>query len=171
MYCTHCSAEIEEEHIFCPTCGKRLSEEPKTAKSFRWIKRLLWTLAIVALSAYLYFSSSSDPSDAVIGQLQSIGSNELTKAYYGYTSPAFQETTSLEAFKEFIKSHPDFSVLVKADVEERQEVDDKAILEMKLTPSKGAPFWVEYHLIKLEDGWKINALRQIKKSLPEENKT
>lgn len=171
MYCSHCSAKIEEDHIFCPTCGKRLSEQPHSSWIMVWLKRYLWALAIILITLFFYYSAASDPYDTIVSQLNAIKSNELTKAYYGYTSPSFQEATTLEAFKEYIKNHPDYSTLVKADTVDKQEEGDNATLQVMLTPVSGTPFTIEYHLVKLEDGWKISALRGVPNPAPLEEKS
>ena len=161
MYCSHCSAKIEEDHIFCPTCGKKLSEHPDAPSRWIWAKRFMGTAALITLGWLFWTASITDPFDAVLGHLKSIGTRELTKAYYGYTSPSFQEATSLEVFKDYIKENPNFSILVKADVIQKQEEGDQALLQVLLTPLNGQPFLMEYHLVKSEDGWKISGLRQI----------
>lgn len=153
MFCSHCGFKVDSSQAICPQCGERLHADKR--KMPFWFKLLLG-LALAALLLGLgLFIFEDKPEATVESQLNALGKNQLTEAYYGYTSNLFQEATSLEKFKELIRSFPMLSHVQKIEVLRAQEEGDSATLHLSLTPLEGTPFLMEYGLDHIDGSWKI----------------
>lgn len=125
-------------------------------KGFGWIKLLL--LGALLLAAYAFFNnySKEDPVDVVKDQLKAIKSNKITEAYYAYTSKDFQSVTSLDKFKEFVKSYPVFAQNQSADFKLKDGPnEDVKIVDGDIIGANKKFMPVEYQLILEDDKWKI----------------
>ena len=155
MYCKHCGSKVEGHHLFCPTCGNRLSEEP--AKRFpNWLKALFGLLILGALIALVVQFKKSDSEDVIKNQLNALKTGKLTEAYYEYTSKEFQKSTSLEKFKEVIKSFPLLSQVNSLSIDEKDEnEDDQEAIKATLDSDDNQSFKMDYGLTKEDGEWKI----------------
>ena len=107
MFCSHCSAKVEENYKFCPNCGAQLnlttsSDTSPSSSNVKkkpmpfWFKilALLAVLALVGVTAGILFTESW--VDVVDHQLEALRQHDIDKAYYAYTSKDFQTSTSLK---------------------------------------------------------------------------
>jgi hypothetical protein len=87
-------------------------------------------------------------------QLKYIRAEDISKAYSETLSKEFKKSTTLQAFKDFVKSYP---VLIKhGEVEVRQPTpqDEKVLITVILNPdTEAVP--IDYILINEEGKWKI----------------
>jgi hypothetical protein len=155
MFCHHCGIKVEGEHLYCPNCGERLPSRNDKKKWPLWL-RLLGGVALIALViSFFFFLIEPDPKNTILDQLRALKSRQLTEAYYGFTTRDFQEATSLEKFKEVIRSFPYLSEVKSIEVLDKEEQDAVATLKVAVTTQKGASFVMEYQLAKDEGKWKI----------------
>lgn len=154
MYCKHCGSKVEGHHLFCPACGNRLSEEP--AKRFPgWLKALFGLLILGALVALVVQFKKSDSEETIKSQLNALKTGKLTEAYYQYTSKEFQKATSLEKFKEVIRSFPLLTQVSSISIDEKEENDDQESLKATLDSDDNQTFKMDYGLVKEDGEWKI----------------
>lgn len=169
MLCTKCGARVEGGYKFCPSCGAQLpsSQEtppssPQTVKKKPvplWLKILagLLVIALIGVTAGILFTESL--VDVVDHQLEALHKDDINKAYYAYTSKAFQEATSLDDFKEFIKAYPIFLTAKSTHFTQRSLKDNVGILKGNLTTGERTKVPIEYKLIKEDGKWKILGIR------------
>lgn len=166
MFCTHCGSQIKDNAKFCAACGQpsvaaegHTTPPPqplvqKKAMPF-WLKIVtaLAILALIVVSMGILFTESI--VEVVDDQLDTLKSNDVTKAYYAYTSSGFQKSTTLEKFKQFIKSYPELSHIQSSHFSERGIKDDISTIKGTLTSTNNVKIPVEYQLIKEDGKWKI----------------
>ena len=170
MYCSNCGAQTNADMRFCPHCGKKIeyasgdtSHYPDThaASTSRsqntplWFKVLIALIAVGVLIAAIAYQFSDNIQEVVDSQLDSIRDNKITEAYYGFTSKDFQNATTLETFKDFIKVHPALSQNKSFTTTSQSIKHNIGILEGTLTGDDNHQTPVEFTLIKEEGKWKI----------------
>ncbi|MFN4173750.1 MAG: DUF4864 domain-containing protein, partial [Parachlamydiaceae bacterium] len=154
MYCKHCGSKVEGHHLFCPACGNRLSEEPP--KRFPgWIKVIFGLLILGALIALVTQLKKIDAEETIKEQLNALKAGKLTEAYYEYTSKEFQKATSLEKFKEVVKSFPLLSQVNSLSIDEKEHNEDQETIKVTLDSDDNQTFKMDYGLVKEDDAWKI----------------
>lgn len=176
MYCENCGISVSTDSIYCPNCGQKLpistdlnnkglSSLGSKNKGRLWVTllgALLLTGFVIALISQLL---TLNPGDVVEDQLEAIKENRITEAYYNYTSKEFQEASSLEFFKEFIKTYPALANAKTIDFEDKEIIEDKAskkpyaILKGVLTTEEDVKVPLEYKLVKEDGTWKIINLK------------
>lgn len=162
MFCNHCGIKVEGDPLFCPNCGEKLPLRQVKSRYPLWL-RWLFGLAVIGLIISLFFFlTEPEPEKTVIDQLESLKNHGLTEAYYGYTSNEFQEATSLEKFKEVLRSFPYLMQVSQVKVLEQEIKDSLATLKLALTSEEGRSFTMEYQLIKDEGKWKILYFKLLK---------
>lgn len=167
MYCKHCGASLESATKFCTACGKSVQEEPERSSlpaepkshASLWFKSLLLLIALIIGTFLTTTLLTEDVTDTVKDQLQAIRNGQITEAYYAFASKKFQETTSLEAFSDFMKKHSAFSESKSIHFKERNVNDDIGTLEGTITAHNDKKIQVEYKLIKESEKWKILSIR------------
>lgn len=124
-----------------------------------WIKVAisLAILAAVAVGLAIYFTQ--DLVKTADGQLSALRDKDYSRAYYEYTAKDFKTATSLEAFSEFIKSHPALARNMQAHFNERSIENNIGTLHGTLTSADGGVTPVEYKFVKEGDRWKILSMR------------
>lgn len=160
MNCRHCGAAIDGQKKFCPECGGRLTEQhPQEIhahpRSHFWVKVLLGVLSLTVVAILATALLSEDSTDIISDQLADIREGKIEDAYYKYTARAFQSTTSLDHFREFMKVYPDFTKSKSIRFVDRNVVDDGGILLAKLMTADGVEEPVQYTVIREGDAWKI----------------
>jgi len=154
MYCKHCGSKVEGHHLFCPACGNRLSEEP--VKRFPgWLKGLIALLLVGALVGLFIQLKKNDAEETIKNQLNALKTGKLTEAYYQYTSKEFQKATSLEKFKEVIRSFPLLTQVSNLSIDEKDEEDDQESIKATLESDDNQSFKMDYGLVKEDGDWKI----------------
>ncbi len=165
MFCKHCGSKVEGHHLFCPTCGERLDAHGKKFPTLlKWISALLILGALV--SGYLFYNTT-EPQKAVQDQLVALKNNQLTEAYYSFTSKEFQKATPLEKFKEIIRSFQPLSQIREIQVDEKEEKNDRTRLNMTLKTEDNQSFKMEYDLVKEDGDWKIVFFKLLSNPVPE----
>lgn len=181
MFCSQCGFKINQNYKYCPSCGADLSPPDKlspspvgslensgTQKSIPpvkkkpmpfWFKALatLAVLALIGVTAGILFTESL--VDVIDHQLDALHSHDVSKAYYAYTSRAFQEATSFDEYKEFVKAYPIFMNSQSAHFTQRSIRDNIGILKGNLTSNEHVKVPVEYKLIREDGKWKILSIR------------
>lgn len=162
MYCAHCGASITGNTSFCPSCGTKIGLPEAPPKRFPWVKWLAVLLFVLFLILAIFYIASKDLTESVEGQLKALRSNRLTEAYYSFTSKQFQGTTSLEKFRDFIKSHPQF--LKNQSFQFTSSSFDNDILTLRgtLISQEKEALDVEYKLIDENGDWKILSIELLK---------
>ena len=168
MYCKHCGKTTESQHLFCPSCGVKFTEENtqtvQDQKNSRWFKILLGMILVgvcVAIGIALF---SIDMTDTVTNQLKAIKTDKIPEAYFDYTSKGFQETTSLKQFHEFIKTYPEIAHSRSIRFIDRKAYDDTGDLQAMLTTDQGNEIPIQYRLVKEGEKWKILSIKLEAKS-------
>ncbi len=165
MFCTHCGAKLKEGAKFCASCGQPVVKDEehgqppqplvKKKKMPFWLKLVaaLAVLALIVVSVGILFTESI--VEVIDEQLVALKANDVTKAYYAYTSKDFQKATSLDKFKQFVKAYPEFSKVQSTHFSERSIKDSISTIKGTLTSADNVRIPVEYQLIKENGKWKI----------------
>lgn len=126
-----------------------------------WLKVVI-ALAVVALIAVTWGILFTERLvDIVDDQLTSLRHEDITTAYYGYTSKGFQETYSIEQFREFLNDHPGLLTNEYAHFGKRGLVQHVGILTGTVTCANHAVIPMEYQLVKEDGAWKISSMRSL----------
>ncbi len=143
---------------------------------FPWKLYLLWTLVLLKVGLIAQ-DETPEPQplprwaimppnvneDAVKGiilaQLKTIQAGDLTKAYFTYTSPDFQNATSLEEFKEFVHRFSVLSDNKSIELPTRILKENSITYRGTLTSKDGKVLGVEYQMIKIDDRWMIQEIK------------
>ncbi|WP_068471306.1 DUF4864 domain-containing protein [Candidatus Protochlamydia phocaeensis] len=186
MFCSQCGAKVEKDYKYCPSCGAHLavnspslspaspssppqSEEQavptQTVKKKPmplWFKILIAisVIALIAVAAGILFTERL--VDVIDNQLSALRQNDVSKAYYAYTSKDFQAATSLEQFRHFIQAYPAFLQNQSAHFTQRSIENNIGTLKGNLTSVDHVNTPIEYKLIKEDDKWKILSIRLLK---------
>ena len=126
-----------------------------------WLKFViaLALLAAVAVSLAIFFTQ--DLVKAADGQLGAIRSRDYSRAYYEYTAKDFKASTSLEAFMQFVKTHPALSNNESANFNERSIENNVGTLHGTLVSKDGGVTPIEYKFVKEGDNWRILSMRLV----------
>lgn len=133
-----------------------------------WLKILIFVgvLGILATGVISFFNES--PDEVVESQIKAIRDNKLTEAYYEYTSPEFQKSTSLEEFKEFLK--PMLAILqTNESLHSYHMANDNKVVRATFD-NHDEPVILDFRLVKQEGNWKIFNIRLLgskQKDMPE----
>jgi hypothetical protein len=100
--------------------------------------------------------------DVVDKQLESLRQDDVRKAYHAYTSKEFQNTTSLEQFRDFIQAYPVFLNNQSAHFTQRSIDNHIMTIKGNLTSQDHVSTPIEYKVIKEGDQWKILSIRLLK---------
>ena len=104
MFCPNCASKIEGNQNFCAQCGHSFEDwsDPSLQKDLKRKNRKIWFYIIVLLTLGLtfwgfhsLFFSSDDLETVAKAQLNEIQKNQITKAYYEYSSSQFKNQISL----------------------------------------------------------------------------
>lgn len=159
MFCKHCGSFINEGEKNCPNCKAPLEPLHQGKAGFPlWLKVLLLILIpLLLIAGFFYFSENA--TETVEGQLKAIRSGQLTEAYYEYTSKEFQKATSLDSFKEFVKSLQPFIEKEAASSDETSlNNETKRVREIFLAQDN-TKLTIDFLLIKEDEEWKIQNIR------------
>lgn len=169
MFCTHCGSQVKDNAKFCAACGQAVgtpegASNPaptitkKKAMPF-WLKIVtaLAILALIFVSMGILFTEGI--VEVVDEQLATLKTHDITKAYYAYTAHKFQQTTSLEQFKAFVKAYPELSNIQSTHFSERAIKEGVSTIKGTLTSANGVKIPIEYQLIKEEGKWKILSIQ------------
>lgn len=159
MFCKFCGSEINDKDSACPSCGKIENSDPHKAPAHKklplWIKLLFLIAGLGIVITSISVVANDNAEEVVSEQLKSIRSNQLTQAYYGYTSKEFQATTTLEQFKEFLRPLLPFMTEGKATSNESELGEGIKLVRETFTLPNKKVLTIDYHLLKEEDLWKI----------------
>lgn len=166
MFCSHCGTKIDGGHVFCPNCGEKLPLEKEKTSTPLWLKALFALPFIALITLFIYYYNDNPPVSSVEDQLEALHDHKLTEAYYGYTTTSFQEATSLEKFKEKVKSAPVLTKIKKVEVIEEKVSDDLSELKVLATTDEGQTVTIEYQLSLVDGIWKILYFKLIDNNIP-----
>ena len=126
-----------------------------------WFKIVIGfaVIALIAVTWGILFTERL--VEIVDDQLASLRHEDITTAYYGYTSKGFQETYSLEQFREFLNAHPGLLKNEFSHFGKRGLVKHVGILTGTVTCANHAVIPMEYQLIKEDGAWKISSMRSL----------
>lgn len=105
---------------------------------------------VVMLALY----ATSGIADAARKELLAIKNKNYAEAYSS-TSKAFQQTESIDSFKNFVKSHPSLLNYKKVTFYKRVIENDQGLLLGTLTSQDGSKTTIKIILIKEKGEWKI----------------
>ncbi len=174
MLCSHCGAEVTASYQYCPSCGTKLDSstilpdtQPQPAavkkKSMPiWFKiaAFLAVLALIGVTAGILFTESL--VDVVDHQLEDLRKQDISKAYYNYTSKDFRAATSLDQFRNFVEAYPVFFNNQSAHFSQRSMEHNIGTLKGHITSLEHVNTPIEYKLIKDDGKWKILSIRLLK---------
>lgn len=128
----------------------------------RWFKISIFMtlLALILVSAGLLFTESL--VDTVEKQLDALRKNDIETAYQAYTSKDFQAATSMDQFRQFVRSYPILHTNHSALFPQRSIKDHMTILRGKLMEHDHGSTPIEYRLVKEDGKWKILSMRLLK---------
>lgn len=176
MQCPYCSEQIEQNFQFCPYCGSKIAAPPterqdeypvKKRSMPLWFKLvgLLAVLALIGVTGGILFTETL--VDTVENQLEALQDHDIDKAYLTYTSKEFQNTTSIEQFRDFVQAFPIFLENQSAHFTQRSISHNVGTLKGILTSSDHINTPIEYKVIKEDGRWKILSIRLLKpKNIP-----
>jgi hypothetical protein len=132
------------------------SSSSKGQSSQTWLTVLIG-IAAIAGAAIFYTTNfgGKNVEQVAEGQLQALRAKDLSKAYYDFTSSEFQTDTSLEGFKEFVKTYPVLNDNKTAKFYDKSVTDTKASLFGTLYSQDDSSIPVVYRLVKQNGDWKI----------------
>lgn len=87
-------------------------------------------------------------------QLKDLRKGDLSKAYYAFVSPDFENNTSFDDFKSFIKEYPIFTKQEEVTIGNGIQEGDLRLIRIALQ-SEEETAEVDYRLIKQDGEWKI----------------
>lgn len=165
MFCTGCGSPINSSEHFCHHCGKQLSSgnganhPPYRQKTAPWV--FVTGLAMLGLLFYFTWAGAQygDLEKPAKDQLESIKGGKIPEAYYEYTSKQFQAATSLEQFRQFVKSHPIISQYSDFTFGEPVIDDKRGVLIGSLASPTGERVEIKYFLFRQDDEWKIDSFQ------------
>jgi len=140
-------------------------ESPQTVKKKPmpvWLKIIafLAVLALIGVTAGILFTESL--VDVVEHQLGALRQQDISKAYYGYSSKDFQAATSFDQFRNFVEAYPVFLNNQSAHFSQRSMEHNIGTLKGNLTSHDHVNTPIEYKLIKDDGKWKILSIRLLK---------
>lgn len=177
MFCSQCGGKAEATYVYCPHCGAKLNPDNSASPEAKpnvslitkkpmpfWFKLLtfLAVLALIGVTAGILLTESW--VDVIDKQLEALRQEDISKAYYDYTSKDFQATTSLDQFRQFVQSYPVFLNNQSAHFTQRSIEHNIRTLKGKLSSQDHVETPIEYKLIKEDSKWKILSVRLIKPS-------
>jgi len=137
---------------------QRKSNAPKKIKP-TWF-RILFSMAVLGVVLGIYgVLFAGGMLDIIKGQLGKLRESRITQAYYDYTSKGFQETTSLEEFREFLAIYKVLSDNKTFIYEGRSINDSIGKIKGVLISNELHEMNAEYQLVKEENAWKIQSIR------------
>lgn len=131
-------------------------------KAWFW---LLFSVVIAGIVLGVYGTFfSPDMLRVVDSQLATLRENRVTQAYYDYTSKAFQENTSLDAFRNFLTLYNVLSNNKSFRFDNQTRDTDIGKINGVLISNDLAEMKAEYLLVKEDNEWKIQSI--LLKELP-----
>lgn len=161
MFCSSCGKPLPDGAQFCESCGTKMGTDP-SSRMPNWMKVILALLAIGLLYALFQLGTTSQPQSVVEDQINAIRNEQLTEAYYNYTSKEFQEATPLDKFKEFVRAFPALTKNSTATFDEPQKEEEGQSIKAELMSADGEKTLLRYHLLEDDDKWKIINIKVIK---------
>lgn len=178
MLCLHCGTNLEKNYKYCPNCGtivppalSDISSSPLTGENADdtglplktvkkrpmplWFKLVLLiaVLALIGVTAGILFTERL--VDVIDKQLEALAKEDISKAYYDYSSKNFQAAFTLDQFRQFVDENPILTHHQSAHFTERSIKDNVSSLKGKITSPDHRETPIEYQLIKEGDQWKI----------------
>lgn len=152
MQCPKCQSDLPLHSRFCPHCGRKLS-----GRSFTYLWAGLALIGILALAwaAFVSYSDDDGIEVAIRRQLKALKAQQLTEAYYAFTSQTFQQTTSLEKFKDFVHAYPILVQFQELVINQATSDRNKGAATLFLTSSGQTEAEVHYQLVKEKGSWKV----------------
>ncbi len=126
-----------------------------------WLKVVISLAALAAVAVCLAIYFTQDLVKTAEGQLTAIRSRDFSRAYYEYTAKDFKAATSLEAFTEFVKTHPALLNNASANFNERTIENSVGTLHGTLVSKDNGVTPIEYKFVKEGDAWKVLSMRLI----------
>lgn len=162
MRCENCGSEITPNNKYCSTCGEKVNNDTikSTPKTYGWLLPVILFITCLLVIFY-YFSFSNEFVDNVIKkQLNAIKDKHFTEAYYEYTTKEFQNTTSLETFREFLNNNSIFNDNSSIEFSSNHIEDNIGKVQTILTDKNGSQGKVLYSLDKDSNNkWKIQYIQ------------
>ena len=101
-------------------------------------------------------------------QISSIHQGDISKAYYAFTSPDFQENSSRDVFTSFVLGQSIYKDNTQVGAPKVEYKDNTAILLTELQSQQGEKKRVEYKFSYLSGRWKIDSIRIVEDLTPKE---
>lgn len=171
MFCRHCGIQIDPGSRFCGNCGYSTYSEniydtkhshiSPRKKAPGWFKFLIGVALVGLFLLGLMFLTKEDIAESVEGQISALKSNQITEAYYSFTSKEFQSATPLDVFRQFVKTYPAFNLNESVSINKRQVEEGIGSIDTTLIAYDGSKTEVQYKLIREDSKWKILSIKMI----------
>lgn len=142
---------------------KENQEDPsKLKKPGKWsflFKGLLISIIGIGLLFWMSQRLTEDLLTPVKEQFEALKENRVTEAYYKFTSPEFQKSTSLIEFRQFIEANQAIFKETTFEYENGVTEGNYGILSGLIKSPNGQSINIEYYLKFDEDAWKIMAIK------------
>lgn len=159
MHCNKCGSELPPGSNFCQNCGARTQAPETPRKEKPWFTTIFLALVGLIVIGVYFLLNQEDLDQVVKNEITAIKDKRYTEAYYEHTSKDFQATTSLEAFKQFVRSHSIFYDNTTVTFQKSEIKDNVGVVQTQLTAKDGTNDSVLFHLVKEDDKWKINYMQ------------
>ncbi len=168
MICQNCGSNEDLNALYCSKCGQQLQRKNASEKPVKetfakkkiplWFKFIAGLAVVLALLASFVIAFSDDLEGIARSQLESLQANQITEAYYKYTSKEFRSSTTLDEFHKFIKTYPIFANHTSLAFNSSKVENNIGVLEGTLAEKDGHSAEVEYKLVKEDNQWKIASI-------------
>ena len=171
MFCPKCGTEIQQNAKFCASCGHNLSDEvvtetqaasaPQTTTTEEkptWKKIVTWAFLFIVGVIALATVTTSGLMDTVDAHLQALRDNNIESAYQ-HTTPDFQASTPLPAFKQFVAAYPILSKHTSFSMEQRGFEGNQGRVTGHLLLEGDEYSRVEFLMSDVGDKWLIQGIQ------------
>ncbi len=129
--------------------------DKKTKKGMAlWFKILIGAVVAIILIVGIAMWATSGMVDTVTRHMDALKAGDIETAY-SETSGAFQQSTSLEQYNEFVKSYPILTDYTEWSLPSRSVENNIGTVEGTLTAPDGTVMPIAFQLVKENDAWVI----------------
>lgn len=125
------------------------------SKKRLWPRLLLYLIIGIIILIFLIILLTPDLTGLVTKQLKAMQEDQLTEAYYRYTSKGFQETHPYASFKQFVRTTPLLQHFTSVKISDINFKESTATLQADLIGGGSVDARVNYHFVKEDNQWKV----------------
>lgn len=167
MYCSNCGTSLTEDAQICPQCQHPVASTPVPEAKKKWPAWLKWMVSLICagiILALLLAVVATDPQDSLEKHFSALKSNQITEAYYDYTTKDFQSAVALDKFKDFIKNNESLFKGSSPLIEEESPEGNLQVYRVTFMLGDQKAVQLDYLLKSEGDSWKIQDIRLAKEA-------